>query len=63
MEIPRAVVFTVTIRPVQVFKNLKFEEKRALLETKHITFLNNPLPDKLPGFNGPIFVEEFYNGG
>ncbi|TLS30249.1 hypothetical protein PpBr36_03807 [Pyricularia pennisetigena] len=63
MEIPRAVVFTVTIRLIQTFKDLKFEEKRALLETKRITFLNNPLLDRPPGFNGLIFVEDFCNGG
>ncbi|QBZ54125.1 hypothetical protein PoMZ_09817 [Pyricularia oryzae] len=51
MEIPRAAIFAVTIRPVQVFRNLKFEIRRALLETKRITFLNDPLPDKPRGNN------------
>ncbi|QBZ53518.1 hypothetical protein PoMZ_09205 [Pyricularia oryzae] len=51
IKIPRAVIFAVIIRLMQVFRNLKFETKRALLETKRIIFLNNPLPDRLRGDN------------
>ncbi|TLD18538.1 hypothetical protein PspLS_10077, partial [Pyricularia sp. CBS 133598] len=49
MEVPRAAIFAVTTRPVQAFRNLKLEAKRALLKAKRVTSLNDPLPDRPRG--------------
>ncbi|KAI6317725.1 hypothetical protein MCOR34_003931 [Pyricularia oryzae] len=49
MEAPRAAAFAVTTRPVQAFRDSKLEARRALLEAKRVTSLNDPLPDRPRG--------------